>query len=146
MSYSDERRVSALTMAMQEFVQLKESARRQGLERAASKMREWTAWETEHALRIERNVPVWYAELARLEAKRALAEFNIAEMFTKECESRIDMVLYLERGDEIKETIEELHKAMTEESAKVWDYSERIRVLWADKASAKPYAQIEYWV
>lgn len=146
MSYGDEKLVSALTMAMQEFVQQKESARRQGQERVASKTREWTAWETEHTLRIERNVPAWYAELARLEAKRALAELNIAEMFTKECEARIDMVLYLDRGDEIKEAIEELHKAMTEESAKVWDCSERIRVLWADKASAKPYAQIEYWV
>lgn len=145
MNYGDETLVAKLTMAMQEFIQNKESARRQGLERAASKTREWTAWETEHALRIERNVPAWYAELAKLEAKRALSELNIAEMFTKECESRIDMALYLERGDEIKATIEELHKAMTEESAKVWDYSERIRVLWADKASAKPYAQIEYW-
>lgn len=145
MNYGDEKLVSALTRAMQEFVQQKESGRRQGQERIASKTREWTAWKTEHALRIERNVPAWYAELARLEAKRALAELNIAEMFTKECEARIDMVLYLDRGDEIKETIEELHKAMTEESEKIWDYSERIRVLWADKASAKPYAQIEYW-
>ena len=145
MNYGDEKLVSALTRAMQEFVQQKESGRRQGQERIASKTREWTAWETEHTLRIERNVPAWYAELARLEAKRALAELNIAEMFTKECEARIDMVLYLDRGDEIKETIEELHKAMTEESEKIWDYSERIRVLWADKASAKPYAQIEYW-
>lgn len=145
MNYGDETLVAKLTMAMQEFIQNKESARRQGLERVASKTREWTAWETEHALRIERNVPAWYAELAKLEAKRALSELNIAEMFTKECESRIDMALYLERGDEIKAEIEELHKAMTEESAKVWDYSERIRVLWADKASAKPYAQIEYW-
>jgi hypothetical protein len=61
--------VSALTRAMQEFVQQKESGRRQGQERIASKTREWTAWKTEHALRIERNVPAWYAELARLESQ-----------------------------------------------------------------------------
>lgn len=154
MNYGDETLVAKLTMAMQEFIQNKESARRQGKERVASKTREWTAWETEHTLRIERNVPAWYAELARLEAKRALAELNIAEMFVRECEVRIDAVIYLGKGDEIKgkdvlyehsAIIEELHKAMNEESAKIWDYSERIRVLWADKASAKPYAQIEYW-
>jgi hypothetical protein len=153
-NYGDEKLVSALTMATQEFVHQKESARRQGQERVKTKTREWTAWETEHTLRIERNVPAWYAELARLEAKRALAELNIAEMFVRECEVRIDAVIYLGKGDEIKgkdvlyehsAIIEELHKAMNEESAKIWEYSERIRVLWADKESAKPYAQIEYW-